>query len=54
MRTLIDHRLITPGHREANGLAERIVQVLKKALCKYVLIYGVDTWPEHIPTIEYG
>jgi transposase InsO family protein len=25
----IDHRLITPGHPEANGLSERIVQVLK-------------------------
>ena len=25
----IDHRLIAPGHLEANGLAERIVQVLK-------------------------
>ena len=51
----IDHRLITPGHPEANGLAERIVQVvLKKALRKYVLIHGVAAWPEHLPTIEFG
>jgi len=42
----IDHRLITPGHPEANGLAERIiVQVLKNALRKYVLIHGVVAWP---------
>jgi hypothetical protein len=50
----IDHRLITPGHPEANGLAERIVQVLKKALRKYVLVHGVAAWPEHLPTIEFG
>ena len=49
----IDHRLITPGHPKANGLEERIVQVLKKALRKYLLIHGVATWPEHLPTIEF-
>ena len=49
-----DHRLITPGYPEANGLAERIVQVLKKVLRKYVLIHGVATLPEHLPTIEFG
>jgi transposase InsO family protein len=50
----IDHRLITPGHPEGNGLAERIVQVLKKVLRKYVLIHSVATWHEHLPTIEFG
>jgi len=50
----IDHRMITPGHPEANGLVERIVQVLKKALHKYVLIHGVVAWPEHLPTTEFG
>jgi transposase InsO family protein len=47
----IGHRLITHGHPEANGLAERIVQVMKKALRKYVRIHGVAAWPEHLPTI---
>ena len=50
----IDHRLITPGHPEANGMAERIVGVLKKGLRKFVLTHGVAAWPEHLPTIEFG
>ena len=50
----IDHRLITPGYIEANGLAERIVQVLKKALRKYVLMHGVAACPEYLPAIEFG
>jgi hypothetical protein len=49
----IDHRLITPGHPEANGLAERIiVQVLKNALRKYVLIHGVVAWPFTLLVVE--
>ena len=50
----IDHRLITPGHPEANGMAERIVGVMKRALRKYVLQHGVAAWPEQLPTIEFG
>ena len=50
----IDHRLITPGHPEANGMAERIVGVMKKALRKYVLTQGVSAWPSKLPTIEFG
>ena len=37
----IDNRLILAGHPESSGLAERIVQVLKNALRKYVLVHGV-------------
>ncbi len=47
----IAHRLITSGHLEANDRAERVVQVLKTALRKYVLIHGYVAWPEHLPTI---
>ena len=50
----IDHRLITPGHPEANGMAERIVKVLKTGLRKYVLQHGVSAWPDHLPVIEFG
>lgn len=50
----IDHRLITPGHPEANGLAERIVKVMKEALRKHVLVHGVSEWPSELPTIEFG
>ena len=31
---LCDHRFITPGNPQANGLGERIVQVFKKASAK--------------------
>ena len=31
---MISHRFITPGNPQANGLAERIVQVFKKAIAK--------------------
>ena len=50
----IDHRLITPGHPEANGMAERIVKVMKEGLRKYVLEHGVAAWPEQLPVIEFG
>ena len=50
----IDHRTITAGHPEANGMAERLVQVMKKALRKYVLQEGTANWPRHLPTIEFG
>ena len=50
----IDHRLITPGHPEANGMAEHSVQVLKEGLRKYVLEHGVAAWPDHLPVIEFG
>ena len=47
----IDHRLITPGHPEANGMTERIVGVMKRSLRNYVLQHGVAAWPEQLPTI---
>ena len=50
----IYHRTITAGHPESNGLAERVVQIMKKALRKYVLEHGVGDWPSHLPTIEFG
>ena len=50
----IDHRTITAGHPESNGLAERLVQVMKKALRKYVLQHGTADWPSQLPTIEFG
>ena len=37
----IDHRMITGDHLESNGLAERLVHIMKKALRKYALEHGV-------------
>jgi len=34
LECMISHRFITPGNPQANGLAERIVQVFKKAIAK--------------------
>ena len=45
---------IPPGHPQSNGMAERIVQVLKKALRKVVPVVGSDNWELHIPVIEFG
>jgi len=38
---LVDHRFITPGNPQANGLAERFVQVFKRASAKMVAA-GLD------------
>ena len=50
----IEHRHTAPAHPQANGAAERMVQVLKKCLRKYVLQKGVADWHTYIPTIEFG
>jgi hypothetical protein len=34
---LVDHRATSAYHPQANGLSERIVQVVKRALCKWCL-----------------
>ena len=40
MQALIDHRTTSRDHLEADGLAERVVQTVKRGLRKYGLIYG--------------
>ena len=50
----IEHRHTSAAHPEANGLAERGVQCMKRALRKYVQTEGVSKWHEHLPTIESG
>jgi hypothetical protein len=39
-KVLIDHRTTFQDHPKANGLAERVVQMVKRALHKYGLQKG--------------
>ena len=40
MQALIDHRTTSRDHPEADGLAERVVQIVKRGLHKYGLVQG--------------
>jgi len=51
--SLIDHRLITPYHPQANGAAERTVQTVKNLL-KKLLQGNRRSWDFHIPFIQYA
>ena len=49
-KCFIDHRTTSAQHPQANGAAERVVQVVKKGLRKYCLLAGnADTWDEWLP-----
>lgn len=51
----IDHRTTSRQHPEGNGLAERMVQSIKKGLRKYALIVGNNKqWDEHLPLVLMG
>ncbi|GFR41142.1 hypothetical protein Agub_g1791 [Astrephomene gubernaculifera] len=46
----VDHRPTSAYHPQANGAAERLVQVLKSALRKYCAESGSpETWDQHLP-----
>ena len=40
MQALIDHRTTSQDHPKADGLAERVVQIVNRGLRKYGLIHG--------------
>jgi hypothetical protein len=46
---LIDHRLTSAYHPQANGLIERVVQVVKRALRKWCLRHAAEEWDAYLP-----
>ena len=52
---LIDHRLTSPNHPQANGLSERCVQTIKRALRKLTDDEGhANDWEKHLPWLVLG
>jgi len=51
----IDHRVTSPNHPQADGLAERAVQTIKRALRKYAATTAQpETWDACLPWIVLG
>lgn len=54
-KALIDHRTTSRDHPEADGLAERVVQTVKRGLRKYGLLHGNHRdWDLMLPWIAMG
>ena len=54
-QALIDHRRTSAGHPQADGLAERAVQTVKRALRKLSAQQGhKDDWDLHLPMLVLG
>jgi transposase InsO family protein len=51
---LADHRETLRNHPQSNGLVERMVQMVKRALRKYCLLYNRLHWNEFLPWIAMG
>jgi hypothetical protein len=45
---------VSRNHPQSNGLAERMVQMVKRALRKYCLLYDRLHWDEFLPWIAMG
>ncbi|KXZ41347.1 hypothetical protein GPECTOR_529g524 [Gonium pectorale] len=51
----IDHRVTSPNHPQANGAAQRVVQICKRALRKYCAEQSTTAaWVDYLPWILLG
>jgi hypothetical protein len=50
----IDHRVTSPNHPQANGLSERVVQVLKQGLRKLCETRVTTQWDKLLPWVALG
>ena len=54
-RNFIDHRRTSANHPQADGLAERCVQTVKRSVRRYIEDQKVlTTWDEHLPYLQLG
>jgi uncharacterized protein (DUF2267 family) len=50
----VDHRVTSPHHPQANGLSERVVQVVKRGLRKLCETKRTAQWDEQLPWVALG
>jgi hypothetical protein len=53
-KLLIDHRTMSRDHPQSDGLAERMVQVVKKALRKYCITFNKQHWCRFLCCIAHS
>jgi len=54
-KALLNHQTTSQDHPEVDGLAERVVQTVKRALCKYGLQKGhLGDWDIQSPWLAMG
>ncbi|GAQ89224.1 hypothetical protein KFL_005000010, partial [Klebsormidium nitens] len=51
---LIDHRATSAYHPQANGLNERVVGLVKRALRKWCLGHAAEEWDVYLPWVAMG
>ena len=55
VRNFIDHRRTSANHPQADGLAERCVQTVKRSIRRYIEDqHMLTTWDEHRPYLQLG
>jgi hypothetical protein len=53
-RSMIDHRLTSANHLQADGLTKRAVQTIKRALTRHAAANPAEPWTKHLPWVLVG